>query len=136
MNEERQEPTPQPCAAQAENQESPGESRAELAAEPAEFQAAEAPEAQATKEAPEARSVGFVGSEVRAIAVALMGWLVPGLGHALLKMWGRAMAIFLAVGLLVYLGAGMRGNIFSPGGDDAFARPGYAADPGTGPFLT
>jgi hypothetical protein len=73
-------------------------------------------------------------SDVRAIAIAVMGWIVPGLGHALLKMWGRAVAIFLAVGFLVYLGAGMRGNLFAPGGDDAFARLGYAADLGTGSF--
>lgn len=74
------------------------------------------------------------GSEVRGIAVALMGWLLPGLGHALLKMWGRAVTIFLVVGFLVYLGAGMRGNLFAPGGEDAFARLGYAADLGTGSF--
>ena len=73
-------------------------------------------------------------AEVRAIAVALMGWLVPGLGHALQKMWGRAIAIFLAVGCLVYLGAGLRGNLFAPGGEDAFERLGYAADLGTGGF--
>jgi mannose/fructose/N-acetylgalactosamine-specific phosphotransferase system component IIC len=71
---------------------------------------------------------------VRAVAVALAGWLLPGLGHALLKMWGRALAIFLTVGFLVYLGAGMRGNVFAPGGDDAFARLGYLADAGTGTF--
>jgi len=35
-----------------------------------------------------------------------------GLGHALLKMWGRAVACFLTVGLLVFFGAGMR-EIFS-----------------------
>jgi hypothetical protein len=73
-------------------------------------------------------------SLVRAVAVALAGWLLPGLGHALLKMWGRALAIFLTVGFLVYLGAGMRGNVFAPGGDDAFARLGYIADAGTGAF--
>ena len=73
-------------------------------------------------------------SAVRAVAVALAGWLLPGLGHALLKMWGRALAIFLTVGFLGYLGAGMRGNVFAPGGDDAFARLGYIADAGTGAF--
>jgi len=73
-------------------------------------------------------------SAVRAVAVALAGWIVPGLGHALLKMWGRALAIFLTVGFLVYLGAGMRGNIFAAGGDDAFARLGYLADLGAGGF--
>jgi hypothetical protein len=73
-------------------------------------------------------------SEVGALGVAVAGWIVPGLGHALLKMWGRAVTIFLAVAFLVYLGAGMRGNLFAPGGEDAFARLGFAADLGTGSF--
>jgi hypothetical protein len=73
-------------------------------------------------------------SEIRAVAIAVMGWIVPGLAHAVLRMWGRAVSILFAVGLLVYLGAGMRGNLFAPGGDDAFARLGYAADLGTGSF--
>jgi hypothetical protein len=77
---------------------------------------------------------GEAPSAARAVAVALAGWLLPGLGHALLKMWGRALAIFLTVGFLVYLGSGMRGNVFEPGGDDAFARLGYIADAGTGSF--
>jgi len=77
---------------------------------------------------------GEAPSAARAVAVALAGWLLPGLGHALLKMWGRALAIFLTVGFLVYLGAGMRGNVFEPGGEDAFARLGYIADAGTGSF--
>jgi hypothetical protein len=73
-------------------------------------------------------------SPVRAVAVALAGWLLPGLGHALMRMWGRALAIFLSVGCLVYLGSGMRGNLFGPGGEDAFSRLGYVADLGTGAF--
>jgi hypothetical protein len=78
--------------------------------------------------------VNATGSEIRPLAIALMGWIIPGMGQALQKMWGRALAIFLAVGFLVYLGAGMRGNLFAPGGDDAFARLGYAADLGSGSF--
>jgi hypothetical protein len=72
--------------------------------------------------------------DLRAFVVAITGWILPGFGHAVLKMWGRAVTIFLAVGFLVYLGAGLRGNLFPPGGDDAFARLGYAADLGTGSF--
>jgi hypothetical protein len=86
------------------------------------------------KQQPELHARHSGKSDAQAIAIAIMGWIVPGLGHALLKMWGRAIAIFLAVGFLVYLGAGMRGNLFAPGGDDAFARLGYAADLGTGSF--
>src|SRR5271168_2811559 len=69
-----------------------------------------------------------------ALAIAVAGWLLPGLGHALQKMWGRAAACFLAVGLLVLLGAGMRGNVFTSNGNDAFDTLGYIADLGTGSF--
>jgi len=73
--------------------------------------------------------------EVFALAIAVAGWIVPGLGHALLKMWGRAVACLLTVGLLVFFGAGMRGNIFTSGGNDAFDTLGYLADLGAGSFF-
>ena len=69
-----------------------------------------------------------------AFAIAVAGWLVPGLGHALLKMWGRAAACFLTGAVLVVLGAGMRGNVFTSRGGDAFDTLGYVADLGTGCF--
>ena len=69
-----------------------------------------------------------------AFIIGIAGWLLPGLGHALLKMWGRAVACFLLVGLLVFFGAGMRGNLFSSNGNDAFDSLGYLADLGTGTF--
>ena len=69
-----------------------------------------------------------------AFVIAIAGWLVPGLGHALLNMWGRAAACFLTVGVLVVLGAGMRGNLFSSNGNDAFDSLGFIADMGTGTF--
>jgi hypothetical protein len=72
--------------------------------------------------------------ETLAVAIGLAGWIVPGLGHALQKMWGRALACFLTVGALVILGAGMRGNLFTSDGGDAFASLGYLADLGAGSF--
>ncbi len=51
-----------------------------------------------------------------------------------MKMWGRAVACFLTVGVLVILGAGMRGNVFNSSGNDAFDSLGYLADLGTGTF--
>jgi Family of unknown function (DUF6677) len=62
-------------------------------------------------------------SEALAFAIGVAGWLVPGLGHALQKM-----------GALVFLGVGMRGNVFSSEGGDAFGILGYVADLGTGSF--
>jgi hypothetical protein len=72
--------------------------------------------------------------ETMALIVGVAGWLVPGLGQALLRMWGRAAACFLTVAALVILGAGMRGNVFSSSGNDAFDSLGYVADLGTGSF--
>lgn len=72
--------------------------------------------------------------ESRAWAVAVAGWLVPGLGHALQRMWGRALVVFVAVGLLVVAGVSLRGNVFTSNGNDAFDTLGYVADLGTGAF--
>jgi hypothetical protein len=72
--------------------------------------------------------------EFRSWMFAIAGWLVPGLGHALQKMWGRAIVIFAAVGILVCTGASMRGNVFTSNGSDAFDTLGYIADMGTGCF--
>jgi hypothetical protein len=73
-------------------------------------------------------------SEVVALAIGVAGWLIPGLGHAMQKMWGRAVACFLTVAALVFLAVGMRGNVFGSEGSDAFGMLGYAADLGTGTF--
>jgi hypothetical protein len=72
--------------------------------------------------------------EAVAFIIGVAGWLVPGLGHAILKMWGRAAACFLTVGVLVWFGTGMRGNVFNSKGNDAFDRLGYVADLGAGTF--
>jgi hypothetical protein len=69
-----------------------------------------------------------------AAGIGIAGWVVPGLGHALQKMWGRAAACFLTVGVLVLIGSGMRGNLFQSADSDAFGRLGYIADVGTGSF--
>lgn len=84
--------------------------------------------------APPAAAAVSGSSEAKAWAVAIAGWLLPGLGHALQRMWGRALVIFLCVGLLVVVGASMRGNLFTSEGNDAFDTLGYVADLGAGSF--
>jgi hypothetical protein len=83
-----------------------------------------------TREAPQRES----RPETLAMGIGVSAWILPGLGHALQKMWGRALACFLTVGALVIIGAGMRGNLFTSDGGDAFASLGYIADLGTGSF--
>ena len=78
--------------------------------------------------------IAHTASERRAMLLGIAGWILPGLGHALQKMWGRAIACFLTVGALVFLGAGMRGNLFNSTSTDAFAFLGYLADLGAGCF--
>ena len=73
-------------------------------------------------------------AETKAWGVAVAGWLLPGLGHALQRMWGRAAVVFLTVGTLVVAGSLMRGNLFTAHGSDAFDALGYLADLGTGVF--
>lgn len=90
---------------------------------------------QSSHETPAAPANGdSFGGEPYAVLMGLAGWVLPGLGHALQKMWGRALMIFVAVAALVVFGAGMRGNVFTSQGDDAFDKLGYMADLGTGSF--
>jgi len=91
------------------------------------------PANEATQSAPPA-SEAPSSRESRALACGIAGWLLPGLGHALQRMWGRALIVFLAVGLLVFAGASMKGNVFTRQGGDAFDTLGFIADLGTGGF--
>jgi hypothetical protein len=70
------------------------------------------------------------GTALRVMA----GWIVPGLGHLLLRRWGRALGFFLASGGLTLTGLALRGKIFSPHSDDAFGALGFIADLGSGIF--
>jgi hypothetical protein len=69
-----------------------------------------------------------------ALVAAVAGWLVPGLGHALLRKWGKAVVYFCAVGVLAVVGLLMRGNVFSSNAADAFDMLGFLADIGNGIF--
>lgn len=74
------------------------------------------------------------GGELMPIVCGVAGWLVPGLGHALQKMWGRAAVSFLVVGILAAGGVALRGTVFTGASNDAFDTLGYIADLGTGSF--
>jgi TM2 domain-containing membrane protein YozV len=69
-----------------------------------------------------------------AVVAAAAAWGVPGLGHLLLRRWGKALVYFLAVGSLVVAGMLMRGDLFHSGGADAFETLGFIADSGSGVF--
>jgi hypothetical protein len=69
-----------------------------------------------------------------ALAAVLAGWLVPGLGHVLVRRWVRALIFFTCVAALALGGMGMKGHIFPPSFGDIFDLGGFIADFGTGIF--
>lgn len=68
------------------------------------------------------------------VLVALLAWIVPGLGHLLLRRWGRALAFLVSVGGLAICGYLLRGNVFSPRSVDPFDKIGFLTDAGSGVF--
>src|ERR1700743_2079012 len=47
----------------------------------------------------------------------IVGWLVPGAGHFLLRKWGRGALLALAIVLMFVLGVAMQGKIYSSAPD-------------------
>jgi hypothetical protein len=68
------------------------------------------------------------------IVAAFAGWLVPGLGHLMMRRWSKAIVYFLCIGGLACAGLAMRGGVFAAGADDLFDRLGFFADLGAGVF--
>jgi hypothetical protein len=80
------------------------------------------------------RTAGDAG-EGKAVSIAIAAWLIPGMGHALQRRWGRALIYFSSVGALVAVGVAMHGNIFTwEGANDAFDFLGFLSNLGTGMF--
>ena len=73
-------------------------------------------------------------NQAMGIRAAVAGWVIPGMGHALLRQWSKAAVYFLCVGGLAFAGLAMRGAVFSAGAQDLFDRLGFFADLGAGCF--
>jgi hypothetical protein len=67
-----------------------------------------------------------------ALPIAIAAWMLPGLGHVILRRWGRGLAFFVAVAGLAIAGYLMRGNVFPPPSGDLFGTIGFLADAGSG----
>jgi len=73
-------------------------------------------------------------NRARGLMFALAGWLVPGLGHLLLRRRGKAAAYFVCVAALAITGLIMRGGVFAASASDLFDRLGFYANLGLGGF--
>jgi hypothetical protein len=74
------------------------------------------------------------GNHAMGVAAAVAGWLLPGMGHLLLRRWGKAAIYFLCIGGLACAGLAMRGGVFGLDSQDLFDRLGFLADLGAGVF--
>ena len=58
--------------------------------------------------------------------------LVPGLGHAVMKKWDRALVFFASITLMFFIGVGLQGRVFGPDFADLFSALKFIADAGAG----
>ncbi len=69
---------------------------------------------------------------VQSIIVLILGWLVPGAGHFMLKKWTRGALLFVSVLAMFALGILMQGKVYSPNTGDILDMLGFVGDVGSG----
>jgi hypothetical protein len=69
---------------------------------------------------------------LKTLMACVAGVLVPGLGHALLHRWDRAVVFLASISAMFALGLYMNGRLFDPGFSDLFSALKFIADAGNG----
>ncbi len=82
--------------------------------------------------APGAQPTPEPNSDLQPAIFGLVAWMVPGLGHLLLRRWKKAATFFVVVVALIVLGCAMRGDVFALGSDGPLGTLGFFADIGSG----
>ena len=67
-----------------------------------------------------------------AVVAPIVGWLIPGGGHILLKQYGRGVLLLISVVAMFLIGLGMQGRIYKPNGGDILDILGFVGDVGAG----
>jgi hypothetical protein len=67
-----------------------------------------------------------------AVVAPIVGWLIPGAGHILLKRFGRGILLLISVVAMFLIGLGMQGRIYKPNGGDILDILGFVGDVGAG----
>ena len=68
----------------------------------------------------------------KTIAACFAAALLPGLGHALLRKWDRAIVFLSSITLLFAFGIYLEGRLFNPDFTDLFSVLKFIADAGSG----
>ncbi len=69
---------------------------------------------------------------VKTLVACAAGMLVPGLGHAFLRKWDRALVFLGCISFLFVLGIYLNGKLFDPDFTDMFSALKFIADAGSG----
>jgi hypothetical protein len=67
-----------------------------------------------------------------AVVAPIVGWLIPGAGHILLKRYVRGILLLVSVVAMFVIGLGMHGRIYKPNGGDILDILGFVGDVGAG----
>ena len=68
----------------------------------------------------------------RTLSACVAGAFVPGLGHAMLGKWDRAIVFFGCISAMFALGLQLNGRLFNPEFGDLFSMLKFIADAGSG----
>jgi len=78
------------------------------------------------------KSVNAQAGVLTTITACVAGAVVPGLGHAILRKWGRAIVFFACIAIMLTLGIRLHGRLFNPDFEDLFSMLKFIADAGSG----
>jgi hypothetical protein len=94
------------------------------------------PAPSASKTVPSSRNLAHAEAKAAKLplfsAALLAGWLIPGAGHVLVKRWGRAAILFVAIVLMFVLGLLMQGKLYVANPGDPLSMLGFIGDLGSG----
>jgi len=68
------------------------------------------------------------------VVAPIVGWLIPGAGHLLLKRYVRGVLLMISVVAMFFIGLGMNGRVYGPNGGDILEMLGFVGDVGSGVF--
>ena len=68
----------------------------------------------------------------KAVAALLVGWFLPGVGHLMLRRWGRGALLLVSVWTMFLLGLGMEGKVYVFNTGDLLDILGFIGDLGAG----
>ena len=82
--------------------------------------------------AQEVQEVEAQAGLMKALGAGLAAAVFPGLGHAVLQKWDRALVFVVSITLMFAFGIRLQGRLFSPDFTDLFSTLKFIADAGSG----